>query len=151
MFVRQGMNGSSFMSGPLNRLFTANDVKNCIKKLKMNKASGEDLVLNEFLKNAQSTLLEAYIALFNLVFITGKVPTDWCTGVIVPIYKEKGSKNDPSNYRGITILSCFGKLFTCLLNSRLTKFCDENQIIGEEQAGFREGYSTVDHVYVFLN
>ena len=59
---------------------------------------------------------------------------------------NKGKKSDPNNYRGISIISCLGKLFTALINERLTKFADLNEIIGEEQAGFRAGYSTQDHI-----
>merc|ERR1711872_1002033 len=66
---------------------------------------------------------------------------------INPIYKQKGEKSDPNNYRGISIISCLGKLFTALINERLTKFADLNEIIGEEQAGFRTGYSTQDHIF----
>ena len=44
----------------------------------------------------------------------------------------------------ITILSCFGKLFTSLLNSRLNDFIDARTVLEENQAGFR----TMDHVFV---
>ena len=47
------------------------------------------------------------------------------------------------------ILSCFGKLFTSVINNRLVEYIvDENHTtIGPEQAGFRAGHSTVDHVF----
>ena len=67
--------------------------------------------------------------------------------MIKPIYKQKGSCDDPNNYRGITILRCFGKLFTSVINNRLVEYFDENTTIGPEQAGFRAGHSTVDHVF----
>ena len=70
------------------------------------------------------------------------------SGLIIPIYKNKGSKDDANNYRGITLLSCLGKLFTSILNHRLTEFCEKNLILKEIQAGFRKGYSTSDHVFV---
>ena len=62
---------------------------------------------------------EIYTKLFNLIFFSGKTPNEWSIGIIKPIYKQKGSCDDPNNYRGITILSCFGKLFTSVINSRL--------------------------------
>jgi len=68
-------------------------------------------------------------------------------GIICPLYKNKGSVTDPDNYRGITLLSCTSKLFTACLNHRLSKYVEDN-ILGEEQAGFREGYSTIDHIFV---
>ena len=54
------------------------------------------------------------------------------------MYKNKGNTNDPDNYRGIIILTCMGKPFTTLLNTRLTKFLDSYNVICEEQAGFRQ-------------
>ena len=51
-------------------------------------------------------------------------------------------------YRPITILSSFGKLFTSILNARLNKFLDVHNILEENQAGFRAGYSTMDHIFV---
>ena len=88
------------------------------------------------------------LKLFNFVLKTGIMPTNWCVSLISPIPKGKGSKNDPNNYRGISLISCIGKLFTALINDRITKFAEINNIIGEEQAGFRSGYSTHDHIFI---
>ena len=72
-------------------------------------------------------------------------PTRAAIGLIVPIYKRKGNKNDPNNYRGITLLSCLGKFFNSILNNRLKKVSD--LLLLENQAGFRPGYSTFDHAF----
>ena len=58
---------------------------------------------------------------------------------------------NPDNYRGITLLSCFSKLFTSVLNNRLTEYIDELGLMGEEQTGFRHDYSTMDRVFVLKN
>ena len=50
------------------------------------------------------------------------MPSSWLIGMIKPIYKNKGDKFDPKNFRPITIVSCLGKLFTAILNERLTEF-----------------------------
>ena len=55
--------------------------------------------------------------------------------------------NDPDNYRGITVLSCFGKLFTSVINDRIHSFLETSDILGTEQSGFRKGHSTMDHVF----
>ena len=65
---------------------------------------------------------------------------DWCVDVIKPLCKGKGDKADPNNYRGITIVSCMGKLFTCVLNNRLSEYLSVNKLNGPEQAGFKAGY-----------
>ena len=68
-------------------------------------------------------------------------------GIICPIYKNKCSIDEPDNYRGISLLSCTCKLFTACLYSRLSLYVNDD-ILGREQAGFREGYSTIDHAFV---
>ena len=85
--------------------------------------------------------------LFNLALNTGIVPTDSCISLICPIYKNERQRNDLDNYRVITLLSCIGKLFTSCLNHRLCRCIERQQIIGNEQAGFRSGHSTTDHIF----
>ena len=89
------------------------------------------------------------MTLFNLILSTGLIPEQWLTSIIQPIYKNKGEKNDVDNYRAISLLSCFGKMFMAVVNNRLSKFLDNSGVLGEEQAGFRKGYSTLDHVFTF--
>ena len=131
----------------LNNDFTIIELNKLINKLKNNKASGVDNIINEFLKFSPESYKNLLLKLFNVILKTGIIPSDWCLSFINPIYKNKGQKSDPNNYRGISIISCLGKLFTSLINERLTKFADLNEIIGEEQAGFRAGYSTQDHIF----
>jgi hypothetical protein len=50
------------------------------------------------------------------------IPSTWSEGYIIQIYKGKGSKLSPENYRPIAILSCLSKIFTSVLNDRLTRF-----------------------------
>ena len=83
----------------------------------------------------------------NIVLNTVFIPTEWYLGIISPLYKNRGDVNDPDNYRGITLLSCTGKLFTTCLNYRLSCYVEDNSL-GKEQAGFRVGYSTIDHIFV---
>ena len=88
-----------------------------------------------------------YVRLFNLILCSGFVPKEWLIEMIKPLYKNKGDKHNADNYRGITLLSCLGKLFTSVLNERLTDFLNDKGTIGSEQAGFRKSYSTIDHTF----
>ena len=71
----------------------------------------------------------------------------WSEGYIIPIHK-KGSKSDVGNYRGVTILSVVGKLFTKILNNRLTHWAEKYSVYFDAQAGFRAGHSTVDNIFI---
>jgi len=139
--------GDDNYNDEVNMPFTVMEIKHVIKNLKRNKACGIDNILNEFLKNCPLSCLHMLCDFFNIVLNTGIVPLNWCAGIILPIYKNKGSPSDPDNYRGITLLSCIGKLFTACVNKRLSNYV-ENEILGNEQAGFRAGYSTCDHMFV---
>ena len=92
-------------------------------------------------------MLPIYCKLFNVISNTGIIPEAWSKGTILPIYKNKGDINDLDNYRGITILSCFGKLFTAVFNQRLNSYLESTGLLIEEQAGFRKHYSTADHIF----
>ena len=92
-------------------------------------------------------MLTVFTTFFNLVFNTGIIPDEWSQGMISPIYKNKGDKASPDNYRGITILSCFGKLFTAILNNRLNNYLESMNLLCEEQAGFRKKCGTTDHIF----
>ena len=89
-----------------------------------------------------------YVKLFNLIFENSIVPESWSIGNILPIYKNKGDSDAPENYRPITLLSCFGKLFTAILNNRINNYFEENDTINSCQAGFCKGFSTTDNLYI---
>ena len=59
---------------------------------------------------------------------------------------KRGDKNNPQNYRGITLTSTMSKIFTYLLNRR--HWCDDNKILSEAQFAYKPGYGTVDVVFV---
>ena len=70
-----------------------------------------------------------------------------CKYISVPLYK-KGTIDSPDNYRGIALLSVFSKLYTSVLNRRVTFYVNMYDKISECQAGFREGYSNVDNAFI---
>ena len=129
----------------------ADEIISAINMLKTNKTHGSDNVLNEYIKSTKDVFLPIYIRLFNYILQTGSIPETWLVGRILPIYKNKGDIHEPENYRGISILSCFGKFFTSVLNNRLTEFKTISKAINENQAGFRKNYSTIDHLFVLKN
>ena len=116
-----------------------------LKQLKNLKSPGPDNIPNEFIKNSPTTYKILILKLFNKIIETNSYPTEWCMSNIYPIYKSGPSK-DPKNYRPISLLCTTNKLFTSILSSRLTKFCNQQDIIPEEQAAFRANRSCLDHI-----
>ena len=77
----------------------------------------------------------------------GKVPTEWSKCALNPIPKSSSlNKIDPLTYRGIALAPASYRLFCGLINNRLTKWVEENNILADEQNGFRADRSTIDHV-----
>ena len=92
----------------LNRDFTLPEITEVIKKLKNNKSTSDDLISNEMLKNSGDQLQKLLLKLFNNCLNHGTYP--WNNSIPTPLHK-KGDRQNPDNYRAITIGSCLGKLF----------------------------------------
>jgi len=77
---------------------------------------------------------------------TGVFPDKWIEDIIVPLYK-KGSTKDVNNYRGITLVSHVAKLFTTIVNNRLTEWCNKYNVVSDAQFGFKKVVSIVDEIF----
>ena len=84
-----------------------------------------------------------------MILRTGWFPEIWVKSVLVLLLK-KGSVEDTSNYRGISLISHLGKLFTSVLNTKLMNWCKENSILMDAQFGFIPGYGTQDAIIAFI-
>ena len=89
--------------------------------------------------------------LFNIIFNKGLIPESWSYGTIKPIFKGEGDPNLAENNRTITILSCFGKLFTQIRNDRLKEFSENFNLIEGCQAGFRRHFSNLFIINSLVN
>ena len=130
----------------LNKEISVHEVSNIVLKAKNGKAVGIDKIPNEVLKN--NTCILFLKCLFNLCFDTGKSPGCWHDGIIVPVPKSKTlDPRIPLNYRGISLLCTSSKLYSSLLNKRLLNFLESNHLLADEQNGFRQDRSCLDHIY----
>ena len=86
--------------------------------------------------------------LFSFCFEKHIVPSLWLKSVVRPIPKSS-DKNPyvPLNYRGISLISCIGKIYSSILDNRLISYLDENNILVDEQNGFRKSRSCEDHIF----
>ena len=124
---------------------TAEEVKAAIRHLENGKAARPDGIIGEILKAAEESIVPFLDKYFNKLFKEGSFPTEGTkasTSARYPI--KKGDPNDMDNYRGISLLSVLGKVFTFILNKHLTEWTDSNDVLSDAQAGFRKTYSTTD-------
>ena len=122
------------------------EIAKCVRKLKNNKTGGSDGIVGELLKYGGSGMVDLLEQLFSVIWQEEIVPRQWRDGLIVNIFK-KGDREDPGNYRGITLLSVVGKVFCKILNNRLVQCLDKEGALHEGQAGFRLNRGCMDNVY----
>ena len=116
----------------------------------ISKAAGLDLILNKFIIYGKNQLLPLLLRLFNVMFLKGYFPESWSEGLILPL-NNKGSVGSVENYRGINLLSVISKLFTRILNNRLSHWAEYNYVYIEAQGGFRSKMGTIDSIIVLDN
>lgn len=130
----------------LDSVITIDEVRRAIKSLKRGKAGGIDCLINEYFIEAGDIIGGHLQDLFNMILSSGHFPQSWMDGLIVPVFK-KGDESDVQNYRGITLVSVISKIFTCILNNRLSDWCAKNNIVSDAQFGFKKGLSTTDAIF----
>ena len=130
----------------LNRNISIEEVNSVVDRLKNNKAPGIDKIPNEVLRN--DSVKKCLLTFFQFYFDTGLLPKCWAKAIIKPIPKSKS--NDPRiplNYRGINLLSCIYKTYSTVINKRLLSYLETNNLLCDEQNGFRANRSCLEHIY----
>ena len=120
------------------------EIRFALHTMKKEKASGHDGLVVDYLKAAEEEVVGRIASIFTDILRTQQIPEDWKTGTVILLHK-KGDRKNLKNYRPITLLPHMYKLFTKVVCNRITKTLDENQSV--EQAGFRKGFSTTDHLH----
>ena len=97
--------------------------------------------MSSLLKSARQTISHTLAELMNLSISTGIYPLKLKHAIVTPIYKA-ADETDPNNYRPISLLSVFNRIFEKLMYKRLKSFINKNDIFFTSQYGFRENCST---------
>ena len=82
---------------------------------------------------------------------TGKIPDEWRDAIITPIFKQKGSRSDPGNYRPVSLTNVAGKIMERIIKNELTAHIEINELMSDSQHGFRSGRSVQTNMVDFLN
>jgi hypothetical protein len=104
--------------------------------LKVNKASGPDLIPPRVLKAAANPISFCLERIFQASLSTGIVPDDWKQANITPVFK-KGERFKASNYRPVSLTCICSKLLEHIVVSNLMAHFEEHDILVDCQHGFR--------------
>ena len=112
--------------------------------MKSGRAAGVCGIPPELLSAGGDSVLNDLVAVFQKIWTTSEIPSDWKKSIIVPIYKKKGDPRDCNNHRGVSLLSAGGKLFGRTILNRIRGHLVKHQ--RPEQSGFTPKKSTVDRI-----
>jgi hypothetical protein len=129
---------------------TPEELTRVIKSLKNRSSAGYDRIKPIFIKNNVSFFAQFLSDKINEAFDSGQFPDPLKIAKVVPIFKG-GSKNDTSNYRPISIVSIFAKIFEIIIASRLQDHLIINNLIHANQFGFVKKSSTTSAATNLVN
>jgi hypothetical protein len=133
----------------LDSPFTPTEIQSVLYKKSSRKSTGPDGFGIDFLRIFvfDPKLMEIVAAFFNLVYFSSNYPPDWGLSYLFILFKGKGDREDPNNYRGITLASQFSKLFSSCLNVRFRSWCLTHGHISPFQSAFLPGRGAVDNIH----
>lgn len=126
------------------------EVLSIVKNLKNSNSCGEDNISTNLLKKCIMPILKPLTELLNCSLSEGIFPEKLKVAKIVPLYKS-GCMSKVENYRPISILSSFSKIFEKYVAQKIVKFFDKHKLFNSNQFGFRTGLSTTTAITQFLN
>lgn len=110
-----------------------------------NSASGVDTTTYKLFISIKSDVL---VELFNSCIDSLDAPHTWLTTILIPILKRGKDPLTSSGYRLVALESCLLKMLTLLIDTRVRKWCEQENIIPDSQNGFRPGFRTDNNVFV---
>ena len=129
--------GESFFFRPI----TPFEVHQELMKLNEKKAPGPENIPVKYIKMSSEIISPIVSEMFNCCVIEGVFPSTLKLAKVVPVFKN-GLETQTNNYRPISLLSPFAKLFEKFILSRLNSFHARNNVVAPEQFGFRKHHST---------
>ena len=144
-----------------NLAVTEAEVTAALRNLRNNKASGVDRMPAECLKYARVDLgqdrrgrpIYHYILakpltdLFNRIIDTRDVPQQWDVSLLTPLYKGKGDASQCNNFRGIAVTCVLAKMFSSILETKISRYLEQHSLRAVGQAGFRQKLSTLHPLF----
>jgi hypothetical protein len=115
---------------------TTPGVEKLLRELKPHKAAGPDEIPARVLKECATSIAPIPAYIFTKSLETGDLPDDWREANISPIFK-KGKREDPANYRPISLTSISSKLLEHIVHRATMNHLENNNLLSSVQHGFR--------------
>lgn len=128
---------------------TESDISCAIQKLKSSSSTGFDEISSILLKKCKTHILSPLAYLINISFLHGVFPTKLKQAVVTPLFK-KGDPFDVDNFRAISVLSSFAKLYEMIMHDNINNHLLKRKIINESQHGFNKGRSVDTALFNFV-
>ena len=144
----------NFYSKPFSKIkwqyTSTHEIRKIIKALKSKSSCGYDEITSRIIKVSAPFVISPLTHICNAALSSGIFPDRLKYAIVKPIYK-KGSRQDITNYRPISLLTTFSKIFEKLIFNRLYMQFETNGILVHEQYGFRIKHSTEEVAFSLIN
>lgn len=124
-------------------------LQSIIKRCANKKSCGHDGIPNTVLRKLSTNCIKKIATLFNQTYNISYFPKAWKMAIVVPILKPAKPATEATSYRPISLLPCLSKIYERALKHSIDIFCEDNQIIPNDQFGFMAGRSTTQALTIF--